>query len=281
MDCGRAVEAKIADTKIRELVEILRVFQIVTLSEGEISPLHVGLKGTMNALFLKDLADKTRRGLQGRIEAGKSGGGLCYGYDVVKQFTDNGEPIRGDRKINELEAVLVRRVFKDFAAGQSPRQIAKALNAEAIPGPQGKVWTDTTIRGHASRGTGLLNNEMYIGRLVWNRLRYVKDPSTGRRVSRPNPPADWITQDVPGLRIIDDELWQQVKERQPRSWRPSRASPDRTSSTTPTARSSCSRACSAAESAAAATPSAARTAMAASTTTIAAPAPTTARSSAR
>ena len=33
-----------------------------SLSEGEISPLHVGLKGTMNALFLKDLADKVRRG---------------------------------------------------------------------------------------------------------------------------------------------------------------------------------------------------------------------------
>ncbi len=39
--------------------------KIATLSEGEINPLHVGLKGTMNALFLKDLADKTRRGLQG------------------------------------------------------------------------------------------------------------------------------------------------------------------------------------------------------------------------
>jgi DNA invertase Pin-like site-specific DNA recombinase len=188
--------------------------QIVTLSEGEITPLHVGLKGTMNALFLKDLADKTRRGLQGRIEAGKSGGGLCYGYDVVKQFTENGEPIRGDRRINEAEAALVRRIFKDFAAGQSPRQIAKALNAKAIPGPQGKVWTDTTIRGHASRGTGLLNNEMYIGRLVWNRLRYVKDPSTGKRVSRPNPPADWIIQEVPDLRIINDTVWRQVKERQ-------------------------------------------------------------------
>lgn len=55
-----------------------------TLSEGEITHLHVGLKGTMNALFLKDLADKTRRGLRGRVEDGKSGGGLCYGYDVVK-----------------------------------------------------------------------------------------------------------------------------------------------------------------------------------------------------
>ena len=39
---------------------------IVTLSEGEINELHVGLKGTMNALFLKDLAAKTRRGLRPR-----------------------------------------------------------------------------------------------------------------------------------------------------------------------------------------------------------------------
>ena len=57
---------------------------IVTLAEGDITHLHVGLKGTMNALFLKDLADKTRRGLRGRVELGKSGGGLCYGYRVVK-----------------------------------------------------------------------------------------------------------------------------------------------------------------------------------------------------
>ncbi len=188
--------------------------KIVTLSEGEISPLHVGLKGTMNALFLKDLADKTRRGLQGRIEAGKSAGGLCYGYNVVKRYDDDGELIRGDRKINEAEAVVVRRIFKAFASGQSPRQLAKALNADAVPGPQGKVWTDTTIRGHATRGTGILNNELYVGRLVWNRLRYIKDPDTGKRVSRPNPKADWIVQDVPDLRIIDDALWEQVKERQ-------------------------------------------------------------------
>lgn len=48
--------------------------KIVTLAEGEISELHVGLKGTMNALFLKDLAKKTHRGLRGRVEKGKSGG---------------------------------------------------------------------------------------------------------------------------------------------------------------------------------------------------------------
>lgn len=48
--------------------------RIVTLSEGEISELHVGLKGTMGALYLKDLADKTRRGPEGRVRQGRSGG---------------------------------------------------------------------------------------------------------------------------------------------------------------------------------------------------------------
>src|SRR6202051_4004170 len=55
---------------------------IITLSEGEISELHVGLKGTMNALFLKDLAAKTHRGLEGRVREGRSGGGLPSGDDV-------------------------------------------------------------------------------------------------------------------------------------------------------------------------------------------------------
>ena len=32
---------------------------IVTLAEGDITHLHIGFKGTMNALFLKDLAEKT------------------------------------------------------------------------------------------------------------------------------------------------------------------------------------------------------------------------------
>jgi site-specific DNA recombinase len=60
--------------------------KMVTLSEGDVTHLHVGLKGTMNALFLKDLADKVRRGLRGRVEDGKSGGGNSYGYDVVKSW---------------------------------------------------------------------------------------------------------------------------------------------------------------------------------------------------
>ena len=105
----------------------------------------------MNALFLKDLAAKTHRGLRGRVEAGKSGGGLCYGYDVVKSIDGSGDPVRGGRTVNETEAETVRRVFREFADGASPRAIARRLNGEGVPGPSGKLWMDTTIRGHAKR----------------------------------------------------------------------------------------------------------------------------------
>jgi DNA invertase Pin-like site-specific DNA recombinase len=124
--------------------------KIITLSEGEITHLHVGLKGTMNALFLKDLADKTRRGLRGRIEAGKAGGGLCYGYDVAKRSDAAGEPVRGERRINEADAKIVRRIFREFAAGKSPRAIALDLNREGVPGPFGHG--DVVLRPSERRG---------------------------------------------------------------------------------------------------------------------------------
>jgi hypothetical protein len=68
--------------------------------------------------------------------------------------------------------------------------------------------------GNVQRGTGILNNELYIGRIVWNRPRYVKEPDTGRRVSRLNNRSEWVEKEVPHLRIISDEMWRQTKERQ-------------------------------------------------------------------
>jgi len=138
--------------------------KIFTLSEGEISSLHIGLKGTMNAMFLKDLADKTRRGLRGRVEKGKSGGGLAYGYSVVKQVNSKGEAIRGDREIVETQANIIKRIFEEYAyKNKSPKAIASQLNLENIPAPSGKAWGQSTINGNRRRGTGILNNHLYIG----------------------------------------------------------------------------------------------------------------------
>lgn len=185
---------------------------IVTLAEGDITFLHIGLKGTMNAMFLKELADKTRRGLRGRVELGKSGGGACFGYRIVRTFKD-GVVSTGEREVVPEEADIVRRIFSDYIAGISPKQIAKNLNREGIRGPRGALWGPSTIYGNPKRGTGILHNELYIGRLVWNKLRYLKDPDTGKRVSRPNPEAEWVISQVPALRIVDDEQWAAVQAR--------------------------------------------------------------------
>jgi hypothetical protein len=112
-------------------------------------------------------------------------------------------PERGRRRINEAEAAVVRCIFTEFAAGVSPRAVAKRLNAAGVPGPDGRTWRDTTIRGQAERGTGLLNNALYVGGLEWNRCAYVKDPRTGKRVARPNPPERWEVVAVSELRIVD------------------------------------------------------------------------------
>jgi len=61
---------------------------------------------------------------------------------------------------------------------------------------------------------GILNNEMDVGRIVWNRQRFIKDPDTGKRVSLLNPREEWVVREVPELRIVPQDLWNAVKTRQ-------------------------------------------------------------------
>ena len=184
---------------------------LTTLSEGDISELHIGLKGTMNALFLKDLADKTRRGQRGRVEQGRIPGGKSYGYNMIHCLRDDGQVERGQRTINEAEANVVRRIFSEYVSGKSPRKIAALLNAEQVPSPRGGQWNASTINGNQKRRNGILNNELYLGRIIYNRQSFVKDPDTGKRRSRPNPENLWIITHVPDLQIIDQDTWDKAQ----------------------------------------------------------------------
>ena len=216
------VLAEALDRLSRDQEDIAAVFKrlrfagvpIVTLSEGEITELHVGLKGTMNALFLKDLASKTHRGVRGRVEAGKVGCGNAYGYKVVREIDAAGKVTTGEREIIPAQADIIRRIFREYVAGKSPRQIAIGLNRDGVASPQGVRWTDASIRGNRSLGSGILQNEFYIGEMVWNRRRRVKNPDTGRTEHRMNPETEWVHVQAPHLRIIDDELWNAARARQ-------------------------------------------------------------------
>jgi site-specific DNA recombinase len=63
------------------------------------------------------------------------------------------------------------------------------------------------INGNNARGHGMLLNELYAGRIVWNKVRMIKDPATGKRISRPNPASAYRITEAPQLRIIDDATW--------------------------------------------------------------------------
>ena len=162
----------------------------------------------MNALFLKDLADKTRRGHVGRVKAGRVPGSLMYGYEVVRADDE-----RGLRQIDPMKAEVIKRIFRDYAVGLSPMAIAAALNAEGIPAPRGGRWNGSTIVGTHRRQAGIINNRNYIGRIIYNKQRMIKDPDTGRRQARINDPAQWIEQDAPELAIVPIELFEAAQAR--------------------------------------------------------------------
>ncbi|WP_095209447.1 recombinase family protein [Luteimonas sp. JM171] len=163
----------------------------------------VGLRGLMSELYLDDLAEKTHRGQAGRALAGASAGGLPYGYQVAGV---------GERAIDEAEAAVVRRIYADFIAGRSPREIAKALNAEGVPSPRGGTWALTAIRGDPRRGIGILANPIYVGRQIWNRSRWVKHPETGRRIRQERPESEWVVTECPELAIVTPEQWEAAQQ---------------------------------------------------------------------
>ena len=105
--------------------------RMVTKSEGEINELHIGLGGTMSALFLRQLSQKSHRGLEGRVRAGKSSGGISFGYSLDRQLLPDGTLTTGERKIDIGQAAVVGRIFDAYVRGQSARSIALSCTGTA------------------------------------------------------------------------------------------------------------------------------------------------------
>lgn len=180
--------------------------EIRTAQDGIAGDIHIGVKGLLGSLYLKDLAQKTRRGQAGVIRDGRHNGGRSYGYRPILGK-------RGELEIDAAQATIVRQIFADYLDARSPRDIAAALNKKGVPGPRGGVWNASTIGGSRKRMNGILQNELYAGRIVWNRQTFIKDPETGRRISRENPREQWMTAEAEHLRIIDADTWAGVQDR--------------------------------------------------------------------
>jgi site-specific DNA recombinase len=177
--------------------------RILTAHDGYVDHFQVGIRGIISSAYLVDLAQKTHRGLAGNIRVGKHAGGLAYGYR-----TTLGKP--GHWVIEPAEAEIIRRIFAQYLSGMRPREIIEQLNRDGVTPPRGRYWQPGALTGSNNRHNGILGNEIYCGRLVWNRVQMIKNPETGKRVSRPNPETEWHRTDVPRLQIISSKIFDEV-----------------------------------------------------------------------
>ncbi|HUN74376.1 MAG TPA: recombinase family protein [Steroidobacteraceae bacterium] len=147
----------------------------------------------MGQQFRKMTAKKTHTALESRAKTGRPTGGRCFGYTSKNELV-------------ESEAPIVTEIFERRANGESLRAIARDLNARRVPTPRGRLWYVSALHE-------LTRNERYLGRLVWNRTMWRKDPDTGKRQCVERPRSEWITHTDESLRLVSDATWERVRAR--------------------------------------------------------------------
>jgi DNA invertase Pin-like site-specific DNA recombinase len=146
---------------------------------------------------------RTYDAMSRKAKAGHVTGGRVFGYDNVAILGPSGERSHVERRINETEAAVVRRIFEMSAAGNGYTRIAKTLNAERVvsPRPQQKRpsgWAPTSVKE-------VLDRSLYRGEVVWNRTR--KRDSWGQQRQSARPTGEWFKRSAPELRIVSDDQW--------------------------------------------------------------------------
>ncbi len=198
--------------KAIEHLTFLDITVIEAATNTVLDPMSAAVKGLVAHLTREQTAQMVRRGLDGIVRSGMTAGGRAYGYQSAPRHAH--EKRRGGiLLIVESEALIVVEIYERYAAGETPRSIAADLNRRRVKPPRGSRWSASCIHGETARGSGILNNELYVGHIVWNKSRMVVNPNTGKRVSRRNDPAEWVRVEAEQLRIVSDLLWDAVVAR--------------------------------------------------------------------
>lgn len=192
--------------------------KIISVSDGiinddENSKLGIHIRGLINELYLDDLRKKTMRGLEGQKLRGYSTGENVYGYKSVpvgELKMHKGKPKYEGmiHKINEEEADVIRRTYKEFISGKSIHKIVLGLNEDKITTKKGKSggWNTSTV-------SRILKNEKYAGQWNWRKWKAVRDPISGKKKQIKRPKHEQMNIERKDLAIIDDEIWEKAKSR--------------------------------------------------------------------
>ena len=144
-----------------------------------------------------------------KAAAGHVTGGKVFGYDNLEVLDAKGDRSHVERRINETEAAVVRRLFELCAAGAGLTRITKMLNAEGVAAPRPQLgrpvgWAHSTVRA-------VLVRELYRGVIVWNQTR--KRDRWGQHHQHARPESEWMRVPAAHLRIVSDALWRAAQAR--------------------------------------------------------------------
>lgn len=149
-------------------------------------------------------SDNVKWGLRRKYETGSAKSVPCgklLGYDKID----------GELVINEPEAEIVRRIYREFLDGYSISRIARGLTADGIPSEQGNAVWDISSIGQ------ILRNEKFKGDTLFQKT-YNTDHLTKKRAKNDGKlPKYYLENSHPA--IIDKETWECVRlelERQKR-----------------------------------------------------------------
>ena len=161
------------------------------------------VRAEMNAEFRRQIAKWTREAMQRKARAGHVTGGRVFGYDNVRV---NGHV---ERRINDAEAGVVRRIYELYATGHGLPTIAHTLNDDAAPCPraqQGRVkgWCASSVRE-------VLKRPLYRGEIVWGKSR--KRGDDGQVAPTRQTRATWLHTPAPELRLVSEKLAASVDAR--------------------------------------------------------------------
>ncbi len=152
---------------------------------------------------------RTFDALYRKAQAGHVTGGRVFGYDNVDVQDSAGRRTHVERKVNDSQAAVIRRVFELAAAGTGYRRIALQLNEEGALAPRPQrgrpaSWCPSSVYE-------ALHRDLYRGLVVWNKSR--KRDTWGRKNQQPRAEGEWLQHTAEHLRIVDDQVWQVVHER--------------------------------------------------------------------
>ena len=127
--------------------------------------------------------------------------GLMLGYNRLPDDDEDGHAIY---EINEDEAEIVRRIYREFIAGVTVTRICRGLERDGIPTKLGKkVWRTSVIKS-------ILTNEKYTGNAVLGKT-YKPDVLTKYRQKNDGSKAPMYYAENTHPAIIDAEMFELAK----------------------------------------------------------------------